>query len=403
MSQSKRLVGMVAASAIMIGAAGAALAADPIKIGEINSYTALADFTQPYRKGWQMAVNEINAKGGVIGRPLEVIARDDAGKPENAVSIAEELVTKDKVDILAGTYFSHIGVAVTNFSKEKKKLFIATEPMSDDITWAQGHNYTFRLRASTHIQSAMLAEEAAKTKAKRWAIVSPNYKFGQDAVAAFKRVLKEKRPDVEFVVEQWPALGKIDAGATVQALAQAKPDGIFNALFSRDLTAFVREADLRGLLTKDLVVAGLLTGEPEYLEPLGAEAPQGWIVTGYPWYAITDPKHKKFIDDYQAKYKETPKMGSLIGYVSIQAIAAMIQKAGSVDQDKLIVAMKGLTFDSVAGPVTFRDIDHQSTLGAWVGKTAVKDGKPIMVDWRYTQGPQYSIPDEEIKKLRGKE
>ena len=91
--------------------------------------------------------------------------------------------------------------------------------------------------------------------------------------------------------EQWPALFKIDPGATVQALMQSKPDGIYSALFSRDLTAFVREAKLRGLLTDDLTVVGLLTGEPEYLDPMGAEAPEGWIVTGYPWYDITDPEH----------------------------------------------------------------------------------------------------------------
>ncbi len=397
-----RLFLAMAAAVAMVGLTGtAASAAEPIRIGEINSYTTLADFTQPYKKGWEMAIEEINAAGGVIGRPLEVISRDDGGKPENAVKAAEELTTKENVDLLAGTYFSHIGVAVTNYSKQRKKLFVATEPMSDDITWAQGNDYTFRLRPNTYIQSAILAEEAAKLPAKRWAIVAPNYKFGQDAVAAFKKVMKEKRPDVEFVEEQWPALFKIDPGATVQALMQAKPDGIYSALFSRDLTAFVREAELRGLLTDDLTVVGLLTGEPEYLDPMGAEAPKNWIVTGYPWYAVTEPAHKKFIADYQAKYSDTPRMGSLIGYISIYAIKAMIEKAGSVDQDKLIAAMKDLTFDSVVGPITFRGIDHQSTLGAWVGRTAVVDGKPMMVDWRYAQGAQYFPTDEEIRQMRG--
>jgi len=392
---------LAAAASIAAVTAIEANAAEPIRIGEINSYTALADFTQPYRKGWEMAVEEINAAGGVLGRPLEVIARDDGGKPGNAVKIAEELRTKENVDILAGTFFSHIGVAVTNCSKQKKKLFLATEPMSDDITWKQGHKYTFRLRPNTYIQSAMLAEEAAKLPAKRWATVAPNYKFGQDAVAACKKVMKKLRPDVEFVEEQWPALFKIDPGATVQALARAKPDGIYSALFSRDLAAFVREAELRGLLTDELTVVGLLTGEPEYLDPMGAEAPKNWIVTGYPWYAITEPKHKKFIDDYQAKYSETPRMGSLVGYVFIQAIKAMIEAAGSTDQDKMIAAMEGLTFDSVVGPITFRANDHQSTMGTWVGRTAIKDGRPVMVDWHYAQGQAYFPSDDEIAAMRG--
>ena len=401
LGRTKTWLGIAAVAAMTAGFGAVGQATEPIRIGEINSYTALADFTQPYKKGWQMAVEEINAAGGAIGHQLEVIARDDGGKPGNAIKIAEELTTKEKVHLLAGTFFSHIGVAVTNYSKQRKKLFIATEPMSDDITWKQGHRYTFRLRPSTYLQSAMLAEVAAKLPAKRWAIVAPNYKFGQDAVAAVKKVMKAKRPDIEFVEEQWPALFKIDPGATVQALLRAKPDGIYSALFSRDLTAFVREAELRGLLTPELTVVGLLTGEPEYLDPMGEEAPKNWIVTGYPWYAIEDPTHKKFIDDYQAKYNETPRMGSLVGYVFIQAVVAMFEKAGTTDQDALIAAMEGLTFDSVVGPITFRELDHQSTMGTWVGRTAIKDGKPIMVDWHYAEGSDYFPSDEEIKALRG--
>lgn len=394
----------IVTSALVLGASvGLAQAADPIRIGEINSYTALADFTQPYKKGWEMAVEEINAAGGVIGRPLEVIHRDDGGKPANAVKIAEELTTRENVDLLAGTYFSHIGVAVTNYSQQREKLFIATEPMSDDIVWKQGHHHTFRLRPSTYLQSAMLAKEAAKQPAKRWAIVAPNYKFGQDAVAAFKKVLKEERPDVEFVEEQWPALFKIDPGATVQAMLQAKPEGIYSALFSRDLTAFVREAELRGLLRDDITFVGLLTGEPEYLEPMGEEAPKNWIVTGYPYYGINNPEHKRFIDAYQKKYNEAPRMGSLVGYVFIHAIKAMIEEAGSTDQEAMIQAMKDLTFPSIVGPITFRGLDHQSTMGTWVGRTAVVDGKPQMVDWYYAEAEAYFPPDEEIRKLRSGE
>jgi branched-chain amino acid transport system substrate-binding protein len=256
---------------------------DPIKIGEINSYTGpLAAFTVPYRNGWELAVEEINAKGGVLGRPLEVIARDDGSKPANAIKFAEELTRRENVDLLAGTFLSNIGLAVADFASRKKTLFIASEPLSDAVVWSKGNDYTFRLRPSTYMQAAMLAEEAAKLPAKRWATVAPNYEYGQSAVKAFKEVLQARRPDVEFVEEQWPALFKIDAGATVQALARAEPDAIFNVTFSIDLAKFVREGQLRGLFA-DREVASLLTGEPEYLDPLKDEAPEGWIVTGYPW------------------------------------------------------------------------------------------------------------------------
>ena len=371
----------------------------PIKIGEINSYTRLPAFTLPYRKGWQLALEEVNAAGGVKGRKLEVISRDDAGKPGNAVKIAEEMVSSEGVSLLFGTFFSNVGLAVTDFAKQRKILFIASEPLSDAIVWSKGNRYTYRLRPSTHVQAAMLAEAAAKLKAKRWVTVAPNYAYGQDAVKAFKQELMKRQPGVEFVEDQWPTLFKIDAGSTVRALEAAKPDAIYNVTFGGDLAKFAREGSIRGLFEGRHVVS-LLSGEPEYLDPLGAEAPEGWIVTGYPWYAVKDAAHQKYVDAYQARFGETPTTGSLVGYNSMLSVIEVIKQAKSLDTEHLLAAMEGLTFDSPSGKVTYRASDHQSTMGAWIGKTALKDGKGVMVDWKYADGDAYLPTDEEVKMLR---
>ncbi len=393
---SLRLISLCVA---VLAASAAAVVAEPIKIGEINSYTRLPAFTEPYRKGWQMALEEINAAGGVNGRKLDVIARDDAGKPGNAVKIAEELVSNDKVSLLFGTFFSHIGLAVADFAKQRKVLFVASEPLSDAIVWSKGNRYTFRLRPSTHMQAAMLAAEAAKLPATKWATIAPNYAYGKDAVKEFKAELKKLKPDVEFIEEQWPTLFKIDAGATVRALERAKPEAIYNVTFGGDLAKFVREGSLRGLFENRTVVS-LLTGEPEYLLPLKGEVPVGWIVTGYPWQFIEDEVHRKFVDAYKAKFSEDPKMGSLVGYNSMLAIAAIVKKAGGTDTEAMLKAASGLTFDSPSGPITFRVADQQSTMGAWVGKTGLKDGSGVMTDWRYANGADYLPSAEEVKKLR---
>ena len=393
---------LTAAAAVIATSAlaGGAGAAETIKIGEINSYTRLPAFTQPYKNGWELAVDEINSAGGVLGRQIEVISRDDAGKPGDAVKIAEELVSRDRVVMLAGTFFSHIGLAVTDFAKQNKVMFVAAEPLSDALTWAKGNRYTFRLRPNTTMQAAMLAEEAAKLGIKRWATIAPNYKYGQDAVAAFKAQLVKRQPDVEFVAEQWPALFKIDAGAEAQALAAAKPDAIYNVTFGGDLAKFVREGKLRGLFEGREVVS-LLSGEPEYLDPLKDEAPEGWIVTGYPWYAIDTPEHRRFVNAYRARYNDYPRLGSVVGYNTFKAIATIIGKAGSTDTDKMIAAAEGITVDSPTGPFTFRAIDHQATMGAYVGRTALKDGRGIMVNWRYADGADYMPSDAEVKAMRG--
>ena len=375
-------------------------AAEPIRIGELNSYTGpLAAFTVPYRNGWQLALEEINAEGGVLGRPLEVISRDDGGKPGNAVRFAQELVRREKVVLLAGTFLSNVGLAVTDFAGRHKVLFVAAEPLTDAITWSKGNRYTFRVRPSTYMQAAMLAEEAAKLPAKRWASVAPNYEYGQSFVAAFKKLLAARRPDVEWVGEQWPALFKIDAGATVQALARNDPEAIFNVTFASDLAKFVREGKVRGLFEGRTIVSPL-TGEPEWLDPLKDEAPVGWIVTGYPWYAIDTPEHKAFVDAYRKRFDDYPRVGSIVGYNTLLSVAAVLREAGSTDTEKLVEAMKGLAVDTPVGRIVFRASDHQSTMGAYVGRTAVREGRGVMVDWRYADGAAYLPGDEEVRKLR---
>lgn len=371
----------------------------PIRIGEINSYTAIPAFTLPYKNGWAHAILEINARGGINGRKIEIVARDDGGKPEDAVRLAGELLDSEKVDLLAGGFLSNVGLALADFANRNKRLFVASEPLTDAIVWANGNPYTFRLRPSTYMQAAMLAEEAAKLPAVTWATVSPNYEYGQSAVKWFKELLTKKKPGVKFVAEQWPALGRIDAGATVQAIAAANPEAIYNVTFGPDLTNFVRQGNTRGLFDKRAVVS-LLTGEPEYLDPLKDETPKGWIVTGYPWDQIKTPIHIKFVDSYRKNFNDYPRCGSVVGYEMVQSIAACLKRAGSTDTAKMVAAMKGLSYDSVFGPITYRSLDHQSTMGAFVGKTDVKGGRGVMVDWRYADGKNYLPSDDEVRKLR---
>jgi branched-chain amino acid transport system substrate-binding protein len=382
--------------------AAPARAEDTIKIGEINSYSALPSFTAPYRKGWQLALDEINAAGGVNGHKLEVISKDDGGKPATAVTEANELVESDHVALLAGTFFSNIGLAVSDFAKQKKVFFLAAEPLTDAITLSKGNRYTFRLRPSNYEQAAMLAQEAAKLPAKKWATIAPNYEYGQSAVKVFKALLSKARPDIQWVGEQWPPQGKIDAGAVAEAIEKTQPDAILNVCFGPDLVKLVREGETRGLF-KNRAVVSFLTGEPEYLDPLKDETPTGWIVTGYPWANVTIPDHAAFLKAYQAKYNDYPRLGSVVGYSTIKAAAAILAKAQSTDTEKLIAAAENVKFATPFGEVTFRAIDHQSTLGAFVGRTALKDGKGVMTDVVYHSGADYLPPEAMVKAERPKD
>ena len=397
-----RLLSLSAVALLLTLGAGSATAQAPIKLGDINTYSGIgAPFTGPYRVGVEMAVEEINAKGGVLGRKVEVLFRDDKAQPAEAVKHAQELVESDKVAMITGSFLSNVGLAVSDWAKQNKTMFLASEALTEALTWSKGHDHAVRLRPNTYEQGRMLADKAGRMKYVKWATIGPNYEYGKRAWETFRDRLKELKPDVQLVGEHWPTLGKIEPGPLVTAILNQNPDALYVSLFGSDWLAFVREAGKRGLFQKTFVV-GILLGEPEYIDPLKLEAPEGMLVTGYPWYDITTPAHREFVTRYTQRTDKTPVLGSLIGYTTYVAIADAIRQAGSTETDKLVLAFKGLKVDTPMGPIMFRAADGQSTMGAWVGTTKLdpQRGVGIMVNHEYVPGEKVLPTEEEAKKLR---
>ena len=139
---NRRNLILAAACAAVLAAGNAAADTTTIRIGELNSYKAFPAFLEPYRKGWMLALEEINAAGGIGGRKIEVISRDDNGNPGDAVRVAEELVSREQATVLMGTFASNVGLAVSDFAKQRKLVFLAAEPLSDKLTWENGNRYT---------------------------------------------------------------------------------------------------------------------------------------------------------------------------------------------------------------------------------------------------------------------
>jgi branched-chain amino acid transport system substrate-binding protein len=247
----------------------------------------------------------------------------------------------------------------------------------------------------------MLADKAGKMKYVKWATIGPNYEYGKRAWETFRDRLKELKPEVQIVGEHWPTLGKIEPGPLVTAILNQNPDALYVSLFGSDWLAFVREAQKRGLFQKTYVV-GILLGEPEYIDPLKTEAPEGMLVTGYPWYDVDIPAHKEFVARFTKKFDRNPVLGSLVGYITYLSIFEAIRKAGSTDTDKLVAAFRGLKVDTPIGPISYRASDGQSTMGAWVGTTKVDTarGVGVMVSHEYVPGDRVLPSDEEVRKMR---
>lgn len=393
------IAAIVAWGITFCASATAAQSKGTILIGEINSYKALPANLGPYKKGWELAQEQVNASGGVLGKKLVTVFRDDNANPGDAVRVAEGLILRDKVDVLAGVTLSNVGLALADFALHHKVFFLASGPLSDKIVWQDGNRYTYRLRAGTRALALSVAPAAAKMNKKRWALIYPNYEYGQAAVAAFKTELKKLQPNVEFVADEATPFGRLDAGPVAAALEEAKPDAIFNVLFGPDLEKFVREGETRGLF-KNREVVSLLTGEPEYLDPLRGDAPDGWLVTGYPYSSIDIPEHKAFVQAYEQKYHDYPRLNSVVGYATVKALAAGIAKAGSTDTEAMISAFKGLAFETPFGRMHFRSIDNQATWGVFVGRLTVKDGKGVMSKGEYIDGSALQPTDGQVRNWR---
>ena len=371
----------------------------PIRIGEINSYTGpAAAFTASYRRGFDMAIDEVNKAGGVLGRPLEVLYRDDTFSPAEGVRQARELIDNEKVDMLAGTFFSPIALAVANVANQSKTFFLAAEALSDKLTWQDGSRYVFRIRNPTYELVNMIANKAASLPCTKWAMLSSPDDASRDTVDNFKTLLTKMKPSVTFIGTQMVPIGQPNAGSTIDGLERMNPECVFNTLFGASLFSVVREGNTRGFF-QDVKVVSTLAGEPEYLDPLKTDTPVGWWVTGYPWSTDDRPAHKKFRDDFEARYHDYPRMGALIAYITVKSLAAGITKAGSTDTEKMIAAFKGLQFDTPVGMLTMRD-DHQSTLGSWIGRLDIKDGKGVLVDWTYLDGADYLPPLADALRMR---
>ena len=372
----------------------------PIVVGQIVEEKAWPELGLKHHKGVELAVDEINAAGGIHGRPIKLITRDGGtATPSDVLRNAEDLVNRDKVRFLIGTIADNNSLAVETFAKQNKVFFIKGVNGSMRMTWQEGNKYFAKYGEPNYLFGGALADAAAKTGAKRWAFVGPDYEFGHSVIDEFKKALLKKVPDAVMMKEYYFPIGKIDAPSVTQALQWDKPDGIFIALWGSDQVAFIREGTRRHLFDGK-VMSSVLLGQPENFDVMKAEVPAGWITQGWPLDEITVPEHKAFVAAYRKAYGEDPGYFSYVGYNAMKALASAMDKAKDITPEAVSAAIYGMQFNSTAGTVDFRKSDGQSTVGLWVGKTAIVNGKPKLVDWTYESGDKYYPGDDYVKTVR---
>ena len=381
----KRLVlALAGLSALLVP--GQAHAQKNIKVGYpmiLSGPGAL--FGEPALKGAQMYVEELNGKGGVLGRKIELIPRDTKGNADEAVRVSRELILKDNVDFLVGTLTSAEGPAVSTIAKENKILFIAPIPKTDQLTApANLHPYVFRTASNTTIEGRTAAEIIAKWPVKRVATIAPDYAYGQDVAKEFVKHIKKLRPDVEIVDQQWPKLGEADYTPFINAQMGKKPEAVFSGLWGGHFLTFCKQA--KPLKYFDSInynfLAGGEGGSIESTRTMGADYPVGiWgnAYDAFNWEGAP-AAHKDYMKRIIAFTKQDPPSSwPVTGYVAMQVLVEGIKKANSTDSEKVAQALLGLTVDTPIGKQTIRAKDHQANRGQVWGKTVMDPKYPFAV------------------------
>lgn len=363
----------VVAAAGFVGGAAQAQQGEPIRLGAIYIMSGTASVYGKFaEQGLQLAIEEINDSGGILGRPVEYKLQDSQIKADVAIQAARKLVYQDQVDALMGIDSSGVAAGLAPTIPELNRPLIITHAATPDVTGKLCNRNVFRISVNINQNMKAAAQLAADTGAKRWTTIGPDYAFGHQSWEFFGNYLKEIDPSVELMDQTaFPRFGNEDFTPFINSVMDASPEGVLISLWGGDLVNFVRQANNLGFFDKGFQVMMTVGAATEVLSALGEDMPEGvWLSTRYWFGAHDNPMNKRFVDAYTSKYGNPPSYNAEGAYAAVYAYKAAMEKAGSTDPDKVIAALSGLTVMTPMGEVTFREGDHQATVGPTWGRTA---------------------------------
>lgn len=354
-----RIAAIILTGVIGLIGMGTSQAADPIKIGVDTPLSGTyAGIGQQVRWGYELAVKEINAKGGIMGRQVELLFEDAEANPTVAVQKAEKLFQVNKVDFLAGTVNSGATLAVGQVAERAKKLAATSVSFADDLTGAKCSPNLFRVNARAGQQSAALAAWLAKEHPKAKVFyLGPDYLMGRSTVSAFKE--NAERVGATSLGEVFAPLGAKDYSQYFGQIRAAHPQVLYTSVAGNDTVRLFNQMQEFGLL-KDLTVLGASgTVTSQNIGAIG-KAAEGFT-TGVGYSAeIGTPENQTFLKAFRAAYKADPDLYGADSYGLIYAYKAAVEKAKSTDTDKVRDALRGLTWMTPQGEKTIRSGDHQA-------------------------------------------
>jgi branched-chain amino acid transport system substrate-binding protein len=392
----------LAAGVGLLFAAGSATAQDttPIKVGLTTDLTGIAAaYARSQVNGVQLAIDQLNANGGLLGRKVELLVRDSQLKPDLGTSHTRDLITREKVDFLIGPDGSAVGMTVSAVAKQYKKVVMMTIPNTPRLTTETFHPYVFTVVPSGLMEARAMAEAIGPGN-KRIAFIGGDYEAAHQGLKFFKDWLTKVNPSAEVVSEAWPKLGESDYSSYITRLMSSKPDVIFSYLWGADLIGFIKQGKPYGVFDKTKVASLVFLDD---LKALGNEMPDGVIAQmRAPFFSIEGDRMTKFVGQYRARFNDYPADWAVMGYEGMQILAQAVQKVGSLDSDAIVKGVEQIHYDGLRGPISFRGIDHQGNTGSFIGTTAKSDKYPfkVLTGVKYIPAEKIWPTPEEIEKAR---
>ncbi len=401
---------LICALSLLIGFAGTGKvsAAEPYNLGVALGFTGTGTlYSKDQMEGIQIAVDEINAKGGILGQhPIKVFQQDTQTKPDVGVRTVKDLILRDKVRAVINDYSSAVAVAVKPICREYKTIHIAAISNSENITKINYSPYTFQVVPNSYMQAkaaALAVDKLAKAKGwKEYVTLASDYEWGRSTQEEVVANLKKSAPYLKVKKELWPKLGETQFTSFITSMMAMKPDFVYACLASKDNVTFTEQAKPYGFFEKVPYV-----GSMQSVTELITEAktlPRGLVaIARAPFFAHLDvPMMANFVKAYQAKYNKYPSDWAVMGYDAVYALSQGCAKAKSIDSDKVKDTMKGMTVDLTRGKLQFRPLDNQLRCSSYVGVVG-DDAKypfPILKELIEIKGIDSERPEAEIVAAR---
>jgi branched-chain amino acid transport system substrate-binding protein len=374
----KQLTALVTAVSAIFTLTYAVMAAEPIKIGVLYPIAGTgAVYGVPAMHGHDMAVDEVNAAGGILGRQVVTVKRDTKLKPASASAAAKELITKDGVDVLVGGLSSAVGLAISEVAKQEKIVYVATIPKTIQMTTTRLHKYVFRTASHTDFEGDAMAQIVKQLGAKTICDIQLDYAYGHDLAAGIERGLKHHAPNVKKVLDLRAKLGATDYNVFITQIMGAGCEVVTSGLWGSHFVNFAQQAKPFGLFNQIKYLSGGEIASHEIAGKMKGDYPDNvWSNTYELWYHHHDPIHVNFHEELAKRSgrKETA-MWPVLAYIGVKFIAAAAEKAGSMDPDKLATALQGMSISTPVGPRTIDPETHQADAGQFWGPMVKKKGR----------------------------